>query len=406
MDNWILDCKRLAIMGGTFDPVHFGHLATAEAVRSQFNIDKVLFIPTGMPPHKKNSKVTSSEHRYLMTVLATVDNPHFFTSRIEIDRPGETYTIDTITQLRTACSKDAEIYFITGADAVFDILTWREAERLLTICNFIAVSRPGYKNDKLIKDIEEINAKYNSNVRYMEVPALAISSSDIRKRVSENQPVKYLLPANVENYLYKHGLYNKEIEVDEAEINEKLKGWISHNRINHTVGVCGQAIVYAKQHGCDIRKAYTAAIYHDIAKEITRDEKKRLCLKFKINLDDYESSSYDVSHSFLGAEIAKNEFNIYDEDILNAIRYHTTGRRKMSLLEKIIFLADATEPGRDKYGSEAKELEAICLKDMDKAMVVSLENKFKYCKSKKQDVHPFAEKALKYYKKQVTKMED
>ncbi len=199
--------KKLAIMGGTFDPIHIGHLMTAEEVRSEFDIDQVLFIPTGHPPHKDAEIVTDSEHRYLMTVLATVENPHFNVSRIEIDRPGKTYTIDTIKKIIESYGADLQIYFITGADAVHEILTWERVDELMKICEFVAVTRPGYKRRQLKAKVQELKESFECKVHYLEVPALAISSSDIRARVEKYKPIQYLVTQPVEQYIRKFKLY-------------------------------------------------------------------------------------------------------------------------------------------------------------------------------------------------------
>lgn len=202
--------KRLAIMGGTFDPIHIGHLMTAEEVRHEFDIDQVVFIPTGYPPHKENNRVTHSEHRYLMTVLATVENPHFNVSRIEIDRPGKTYTVDTIKEIKEMYTPDMKIYFITGADAVNEILTWKHAEELMRICEFVAVTRPGYNKKRLKAKLDELRKSFECTVHFLEVPALAISSSDIRRRVEKGRPIQYLVTQSVEKYIHKFKLYSKK----------------------------------------------------------------------------------------------------------------------------------------------------------------------------------------------------
>ena len=198
--------KKIAIMGGTFDPIHYGHLVTAEAVMHEYQIDQVLFIPSGQPPHKSDNQVTSAEHRYLMTLLATETNPRFFSSRIEIDREGYTYTIDTIREPKKIYP-DTEIYFITGADAFSKILTWKNPELLLSSCHFVAATRPGYSRTKAAPQIEAVMKQHEDTLHYLEVPALAISSSKIRNRVKEGRPIKYLLPEAVENYISKHDLY-------------------------------------------------------------------------------------------------------------------------------------------------------------------------------------------------------
>jgi len=190
-------------MGGTFDPIHYGHLVTAEEALVQFNLDLVVFMPTGEPARKTHRVVTPAEHRYLMTVIATASNPDFSVSRLEIDRGGVTYTVDTMLSLRDIYGPDAELYFISGADAVLEILTWKDTERLADVCTFIAATRPGY-------DLTKFNEEPGSThlpVEFMEVPALAISSTDIRERVASRRPVRYLLPEAVATYIRKNHLY-------------------------------------------------------------------------------------------------------------------------------------------------------------------------------------------------------
>jgi nicotinate-nucleotide adenylyltransferase len=196
---------RLGIMGGTFDPVHFGHLVAAEEALVQFNLDRVIFMPTGRPVRKTHSHVSSAEDRYLMTVIATASNPDFEVSRLEIDRPGATYTVDTMLQLREIHGPKTELFFISGADAVREILTWKDADRFASLCTFIAATRPGF--DAELEPFELAGQKVES----MEVPALAISSSDIRARVAARRPVRYLLPEAVAAYIEKNGLYREPI---------------------------------------------------------------------------------------------------------------------------------------------------------------------------------------------------
>lgn len=189
-------------MGGTFDPIHYGHLVAAEEALVQFNLDRVVFMPTGVPVRKTHRTVTPAEHRYLMTVIATASNPDFEVSRMEVDRPGATYTVDTMLELRDHYGPQAELFFITGADAVWDILTWKDSERLAGVCTFIAATRPGY-------DLTRFSAEDagRMHIEFMEVPALAISSTDIRERIAARRPVRYLLPEAVATYIAKNDLY-------------------------------------------------------------------------------------------------------------------------------------------------------------------------------------------------------
>jgi nicotinate-nucleotide adenylyltransferase len=201
--------SRYAIMGGTFDPIHFGHLSAAEEVRVRLNCQKVIFIPSGMPPHKKEYAVTDSTYRYAMTLLATGSNPNFEVSDIEINRKGYTYTLDTIKKLKEYYRKEVELLFITGADALLEIETWYKVEELLKICSFVAVTRPGYDKSKLEQKLHQLQSKYNSELHIVDVPGLSISSTDLRKRINQGTSIKYLVPEAVEEYINDHKLYRK-----------------------------------------------------------------------------------------------------------------------------------------------------------------------------------------------------
>ncbi|MBN9152814.1 MAG: nicotinate-nucleotide adenylyltransferase [Microbacterium sp.] len=187
---------RIGVMGGTFDPIHHGHLVAASEVAESFGLDEVVFVPTGEPWQKQD--VTISEHRYLMTVIATASNPRFTVSRVDIDRNGPTYTIDTLRDLK-AQRPDAEFYFITGADAVAQILSWRDHDELWGLAHFVAVSRPGH--------VLSTAGLPSEDVSQLEIPALAISSTDCRNRVRKGHPVWYLVPDGVVQYIAKHHLY-------------------------------------------------------------------------------------------------------------------------------------------------------------------------------------------------------
>lgn len=191
-------------MGGTFDPIHYGHLIAAEEARFVFGLSQVIFVPCGIPPHKKPYKVTSPEHRYAMTILATENNPHFIVSRVEIDRPGPSYTVDTVKIFRQQFGNRVELFFITGLDAVLEILTWKSHEELIHLCHFIAVTRPGYDASKLQKSLP---AAYLERIDLLTIPGMDISSTMIRERVRRGQPIRYLTPDPVCHYIAKHQLY-------------------------------------------------------------------------------------------------------------------------------------------------------------------------------------------------------
>ena len=193
----------VGVMGGTFNPIHIGHLVTAEEARFAFDLREVIFVPAGRPWQKERADVAEAEHRYLMTVIATASNPHFRVSRLEIDRTGPTFTVETLRSLRAELG-DVELFFITGADAILQILTWKDPKEVLTEARFIAATRPGYDLDRLEKELPE---GFGDRVHILEIPALAISSTDIRHRVRDGRPVRYLLPEGVARYVEKNGLY-------------------------------------------------------------------------------------------------------------------------------------------------------------------------------------------------------
>jgi len=194
--------RRIGVVGGTFDPIHLGHLVAAEEAHWQFGLDRVVFVPAGRP-WQKPVGVTPPEDRYQMAVLATASNPAFTVSRLEIDHPGPTYTVDTLRRLRTEQADGTRLYFIIGADAILQLLTWKEPDQVLAQAEFIAATRPGFDLDRLVSQVPGAAGR----VHRMEIPALAISASDIRARVARGAPFRYLVPDGVARYIHEHGLY-------------------------------------------------------------------------------------------------------------------------------------------------------------------------------------------------------
>lgn len=189
-------------MGGTFDPIHHGHLVAASEVQSIFDLDEVVFVPTGRPYQKDVGAVTDAEHRYLMTVIATAANPRFTVSRVDVDRPGPTYTIDTLRDLARSYGPGTEMFFITGADALAQILTWKNVDELFSLAHFVGVSRPGHELRGEGLPVDRLSL--------VQIPALSISSTDCRQRVMAGAPVWYLVPDGVVQYIAKYELYRSE----------------------------------------------------------------------------------------------------------------------------------------------------------------------------------------------------
>lgn len=194
---------RIGLMGGTFDPVHYGHLVIAEVAREEFALDQVLWLPAGDPPHKKDYRVSNQEHRYAMVMLATASHPCFEVSRWELERSGPSYSIDTILHFQSE-QPEAQLFFITGADAILEILTWHRHQEVIRSCEFIAVTRPGYELSQLS---QRLPAEYAERIAPLTAPGVDISSTDIRKRVGAGKSIRYLVPETVEAYIRKHGMY-------------------------------------------------------------------------------------------------------------------------------------------------------------------------------------------------------
>lgn len=200
--------KRIGIMGGTFDPIHYGHLVLAEEVLNEFSLDKIYFIPVGKAPHKDEEKA-DKDMRFQMVQLATITNSNFRALRIEIDSEEVSYTINTIEKLKCGENKDDELFFITGADAIIQLDSWMRFKELFSMCGFIAATRPGIDYKNVLEKIEYLKEEYGAKIYPIEVPALDISSTEIRDRVRDDRSIKYLVPESVEAYIKKNNLYKK-----------------------------------------------------------------------------------------------------------------------------------------------------------------------------------------------------
>ena len=200
---------KIGLMGGTFNPIHQGHLIISEYIRVRFPLDKIIFIPSGTPPHKEELKTVSAEHRYNMVSLAIETNPYFNISSVEVNRKGKSYTVDTITELKKLYPME-DLYFIVGADTIYEFTKWKDYENLLRMTKFIVIGRYGLNVENNIEKIKELNQKYNAQILYMNGPLVDISSTDIRNRISEKESIKYIVPEKVEEYINENRLYVSE----------------------------------------------------------------------------------------------------------------------------------------------------------------------------------------------------
>ena len=393
-------CTKLAVFGGTFDPIHNGHIAAALGVLHEFKPQKILFMPAGKPPHKDADTLSSAEDRYQMVLRSIARFPSFDVSRLEINKHGRSFTIDTIRSLKEIIPANGSLLFIVGADTIRELPTWKEYRELLSTVRFAAVPRPGFELS-LEEEASGMRKEFGAKIHVLKSAPMDVSSSDIRSKITSGVPVDHLVPREALDYAYKKGLYfpasclsPKRFEQAKAIIKER----ISPKRFVHTLGTIEAAEKLAIHYGADTNKARWAALLHDQAKEFSNDKKLVLCKLWGIPLDEELLASIDIAHGLLGAELAAREFRISDEAILKAIRYHTTGGKGMSLLDKIIMLADFIEPNREDY-EPLSEMRQLAYKNLDKALIVGMKYSNKELKESGKPIHKWGKEALKELKR-------
>ena len=375
----------IAIFGGSFDPIHLGHLHLAELIREEFDLDEVIFMPLGQPPHKTLSSNISSDQRFEMVELATNSNTYFKASRLEIDRAGYTYTAHTLGEVRESLSPGTTLYFIIGADSLTQMHNWKTPEQLFRLCEIIAISRQGIDDEKISSAMTALADEFGAKIHLINKPTYPISSTDIRNRIKAGLSINYFVPSAVLEYINKNRLY--QLMPDLSEVKEYLKNNLSGERYTHSLRTANAAKKLAKIHDVDEERAYLAGLLHDIAKEIP------LCDMHKYVDKSHEMYCYPpVVHSFIGAYVAKELFNIYDYDILNSISYHTTGRPNMSALEKIIYIADKIEDGRNY--PESTYLKTLAEDDLDKALFTIVQIITSLAADKGKNIHPLSLEVL------------
>ena len=390
--------KRIGILGGTFDPVHCGHIHLAEDAMKQGGLDEVIFIPARLQPFKLGKKITSGEDRLAMLQLATEHTPGFAVSSYELDAEGVSYTYLTLRALQKEYGEDARLYFITGTDAFLKIELWMMAEELLTNYGFLIGTRPGYREDELAECIARVREKFNTEVVNINNTKYDISSTQIREKIRSGESAERLLPENVEAYIRARGLY-EDGSLDCAHwktvIEPFIKEHLKSKRLKHTYGVAAEAKKLAERYGEDPDKAELAGLCHDMMRNISPEESAELVKRY--GLPEKLADNPNLAHGKIAAKVLADIYGMQDEDLLNAVRYHTTGRKGMSRLEKILYLADAIEPGRDY--PQVGALREAAEEDLDKACILCMERSMEYVRSTGASVDPDTIKACEDIKK-------
>lgn len=397
--------KKVGILGGTFNPIHNAHRIMAQAAYEQYELDEVWFMPSKEPPHKNRDDIVSEEHRSRMIQFA-IDNVEYFSfSSLELEREGTTYTCDTLEQC-VRLHPNVKFYFILGGDSLCDFETWYHPEKIASLCTVLAMARDGMTREELETRCEQLSQKYSGCFLAVQMPQITVSSREIRDMFAKDKKPIGLLPDAVMDYITFHGLYKKESAFsiqDKRKWKNYLAATLRPKRYEHTIGVANTAFqlaITAKLDSDFGYRAKQAGLLHDCAKYLTDKEMLYACHKYEIALTEVERENPALIHGKLGAYFAKNIYGVTDKGILSAIYWHTTGKPAMSLLEKIIFVADFIEPGRKMKYCHPHSLEKIrkmSFMDIECGFRMVLESKLEYLRKQTVPIDTMTIKTYEYY---------
>ena len=369
---------KIGVYGGTFNPPHLGHLTAARSVFELLNLDLLLLIPAGLPPHKElPAGSPTPEQRLEMTRLAGEQlglGDKVRTLDIELERGGRSFTSDTLAQLREQYP-DSELWLLMGTDMFLTLQTWHEPEKILSLAGVAAFGRTEEDTEELFSAQRDYLYRTYPQARIFTLTlpgVIDVSSTELREKLAKGQGANLLAPA-VYGYILREGLYNTNADLKHlplSQLRPVALSYLKHRRIPHVLGTEQEAIRLAERYGADVEKARAAALLHDCTKKLDMPAQLSLCEQYGIELDELEQKALKLLHSKTGAAIARDVFGV-DDDIYSAIWYHTTGHAHMTKLEKIIYLADYIEPSRDFPGVDT--LRKVCYEDLDKGLLLGLE---------------------------------
>lgn len=369
---------KIGIYGGTFNPPHIGHLVAAKAVFDLLHLDRLLLIPAGLPPHKELPVGSPTpEQRLEMTRLAGDQlglGDQVQTLDMELHRVGKSYTSDTLAELKKQYPDD-ELWLLMGTDMFLTLQAWHQPEEILRLAGIAAFGRTEADTEELFAvQRDYLKATYpDANIFTLTIPGVVdISSTQLRERLKKGEGSELLAPA-VYGYILRENLYETHADLKHLSLKDLravAMSYLKHKRIPHVLGTEQEAVRLAKHYGADVEKARIAALLHDCTKKLEMDDQLALCQQYGIQLDELEQRALKLLHAKTGAEIARSVFGV-DDEIYRAIWWHTTGHADMSLLEKVIYLADYIEPTRDFPGVD--DLRKAVYADLDQGLLMGLE---------------------------------
>lgn len=396
---------RIGIYGGTFNPIHLGHMEAARCAAERLRLDKLCMIPTGVPPHKRLEDAPSSRDRLEMARLGAeaIGAPcEVEVLDLELRREGKSYTVDTLRELKRKLRGD-RLFLLLGTDMFLSFQTWREPEEIAGMCTLCAFSREEAGGNGLLESQKRyLEQAMGADVKIVRLPQIIdISSTQLRGQLACGEGRAFLAPA-VYGYILREGLYGTGADLKDLPL-EDLRcvamSMLRHRRIAHVLGTEGTAAALACRWGEDGQAARRAALLHDCTKKLDREQHMALCRQYGIALDPEERQEEKLLHAITGAAVAEHMFG-ESEAVVSAIRWHTTGRAAMTTLEKIIYLADYIEPTRDFGG--LTELRALAFQDLDRAVLLGLKMAVHDLKKRGVAVHSNSVRARDYLKGKLT----
>ncbi len=376
---------KKALFGGSFDPIHNGHLALVRGVAAALELDRVVLMPTGYPPHKIKSSSTADADRLKMCRLAVSDDPLIEVSDYEIQKGGASFTIDTLEAL---CENepDTQWYLLMGADMFMTVTTWKRFEDIVKKAVLVTVPRDDVSAAMLSEQADKLR-QFGATCHVVTLPLTPVSSTQIRNIVENGGDLSDTVPSSVATYILERGLYADPAVVDRtAQFRQIIRARLIPARYEHSLCVADEARRLALLYGADPDKAYTAGLLHDIMKNTKAEIQLQILKDFDILLDSVELSGEKLLHAKSGAAFVERVLGVEDDEIVTAIRYHTTGRAGMSLLERVLFLADFTSADRDY--PDVDVMRRLVDNDADEAMLYALTYTIRELAEKGAPIHP------------------
>ncbi len=376
---------KIGLYGGSFDPIHEGHLALVRGMAAALSLDRVILMPTGQPPHKIKATDTGDAHRLAMCRAAVENDPLITVSDHEIQKGGASFTVDTLEALTAAHPSD-EWFLLMGADMFLSLASWKRIEDIARMATLCGVPRDGVSAAQM-QDYAQTLASFGATCRVIDLPLKTVSSTQIRARVQNDEPLDGLVPPRVEAYIRQHGLYRQTPTVDRDEqFKAIIKSRLTPQRYVHSLCVADEARRLSAAMGADPDKAYTAGLLHDILKNTNPDRQLQILKDFGILLDNVEKRSPKLWHAKSGAVFIERVLGVDDDEIVAAVRCHTTARAGMTPLERVLFLADFTSADRDY--DDVDVMRRLVDEDPDEAMVYALSYTVRELAAGNAPIHP------------------